>query len=66
MTAWLPLLSAVASLGLIVAQWWLSTAPVRKLKRKREINATIHKEIASADAVAVLERIRRLRAEANS
>ena len=50
------------AVGLFVG-WWIKNAPARREKKRREINAQIHDEVARHDENAVRERLRRTRAE---
>lgn len=59
---WVELISALAGLGVILLQWWLSSSPSRKIKRERKRNEEIHNAVAARDTDAIRLRIRRLRA----
>lgn len=57
------LLAAAASLAVLLGQWWISTAPARRLKRRRRRNVGIHNDVARHNVAALRLRLRRLRAE---
>jgi len=57
------LLAALAALAVLIGQWWISSAPARRLRRRRRRNVAIHNDVARHDIAAIRDRLKRLRAE---